>query len=249
MKKRLDKYLVEIGEVTTRSQAESYIRLGKVKVDGEIIRKPGYKADGKNKITLDVKTQYVSRAAMKLESINEKFGLDFRGKTVLDVGSSTGGFTDFAIKSGAKKAIGVEKGKKQMHPKLRSNLSVELHENTDIRDYAATTETSAPDIVLIDVSFISIREVLRVLPKIISPATKVIAMVKPQFESSSEGQKHKGVIKNEAMRRQILSDFEQWASERYQVLDKADSAVKGEKGNRERFYKLALLPNHSAGSI
>lgn len=239
MKQRLDQALVSRGLVSTRSQAESYVRLGKVWVDGQAASKPGQMVTQNARLQLKVETQYVSRAALKLESVATGFGLDFRGKTILDVGSSTGGFTQFALLNGAEKVIAVDVGTDQLHPTLRTDPKVELHEQTDIRDYLME-QTSHIDMVLIDLSFISIREVLLVLPRILGPKSQVVAMVKPQFEVG-DGKKHKGIIKNEAVRRTVLKDFEAWAKQYYQILDKADSKVSGEKGNTERFYLLRAL--------
>lgn len=240
MKRRLDKYLVDTGKVATRSQAESYIKLGKVKVNGQTVFKPGRLIEN-GKVALDSGTQYVSRAALKLESVADKFGLNFKDKTVLDIGSSTGGFTDFALHHGAKRCIAVDVGSDQLHPKLRQDERVDSHEKTDIRDFIKTHNRKDVDIVLIDVSFISILEVLKALPKIIKADTDVIAMVKPQFEAQDSRKMNKGVVKNENFRREILYQFEQRVKAGYAVKDKADSRVRGEKGNRERFYKLFLL--------
>ena len=236
MKSRLDKRLVDQGLAPTRSQAESYIKLGKVKVDGRIVYKPGLLVRHDSKLELDAEEQYVSRAALKLAGAAERLKLDFRGKTVLDVGSSTGGFTDYALKRGARKVIAVDVGTGQLHPTLRVNERVELHEKTDIRDFDTG---QAIDLVLADVSFISLREILPHVAGLCGAETRIAVMVKPQFEASGSGYKHKGVIKNDSMRRDILKDFEAWAkSHGFAVLDKADSPVSGAKGNRERFYLL-----------
>lgn len=238
MKQRLDKVLVAKGLVATRSQAESYIRLGKVKVAGKVVAKPGNLVENE-KIELLQAEQYVSRAGMKLESVAKDFNLDFRGKTVLDVGSSTGGFTDFALKNGAKKVIAVDVGTNQLHPSLRANPTVELHEQTDVRDIKKLS--SAPDIVLIDVSFISLREILPSVSKLMAPSSQLVVMVKPQFEAQLSRVKHKGIIKNDSLRREILKDFEQWAKISFFIEAKKDSGVSGEKGNTERFYLLKKL--------
>ena len=177
---------------------------------------------------------YVSRAALKLESAAEVLGLDFRGKTVLDVGSSTGGFTDYALQHGAKKVIAVEVGSNQLHTKLRQDKQVELHEKTDIRNFKSSEST---DYILIDVSFISLKEILPALKKFCRPDTQIVAMVKPQFEVD-DSMKNKGVIKNEKMRRQVLRNFENWAKQNFLILAKADSKVAGRQGNVERFYLL-----------
>lgn len=235
-KQRLDQALVARGLVSTRSQAESWIRLGKVFVEGKAITKAGAAVRDDARVELRAEERYVSRAGLKLASVAQKFKLDFRGKVVLDVGSSTGGFTDFALQHGASKVIDVEVGTEQLHPSLRGHTKIELHEQTDIRDMQQLSST--PDIVVIDVSFISLREILPHVATLSGPQAQIIAMVKPQFEAASSNLKHKGVIKNDRMRRDILKDFETWAQPRFATLDKADSDVAGAKGNLERFYKL-----------
>ncbi len=231
---RLDKALVQLGLVTTRSQAESYVRLGRVRVAGRLITKPGYFVHDLSLVELDQPEQFVSRAGLKLASVADKLAVDFRGKIVLDVGSSTGGFTDYALSRGARRVICVDVGTDQLHPQLRRDARVELHEKTDIRDFA--TDQSV-DIILIDVSFISLREVLPHLAELANRQTQVVAMVKPQFETGNR-LKNRGVIKNDTERRRILHDFEQWVKRYFLLRAKADSAVAGARGNRERFYLL-----------
>lgn len=240
IKSRLDQELVKLGLVSTRSQAESYIKLGHVTVNGKLPKpqKPGYMVEPTDVIKLTVTEQYVSRAALKLASVAEALYIQFEGKTVLDVGSSTGGFTEYALKHGARKVIAVELGTEQLHPSLRANPQIELHEKTDIRTFK-TDQTI--DLVLADVSFISLREILPSVAKLCTRETRLAIMVKPQFEAGQSSLKHKGVIKNDKMRRDILKDFEQWALGSFQILNKADSEVSGSKGNKERFYLLKKL--------
>jgi len=235
MKIRLDQYMVQSGLLPTRSQAESYIKLGKVKVNGNIITKPGFLVAGAAQIDLTAEEQYVSRAALKLASVATALELDFRDKVVLDVGSSTGGFTDYALRHGARKVIAVEVGTNQLHPSLRGNPKIELHEKTDIRDFKTKDRL---DLVVADVSFTSLREILPSVAKLCSGRTRLAVMVKPQFEAGHSNLKHKGVIKNDKMRRDILRDFEGWAQAYFVIGAKADSAVQGAKGNQERFYLL-----------
>ena len=238
-KQRLDQAVVARGLTVTRSQAESWVRLGKVFVNGKAQTKPGFAVFKDDKVELKASEQYVSRAALKLASIANVFRLDFKGAVVLDVGSSTGGFTDYALKHGAKKVIAVEVGTDQLHPSLHGNEKIELHEQTDIRDLHELS--TAPDIVVIDVSFISLRDILPHIAKLVSPKTKIVAMVKPQFEAANANLKHKGVIKNDRMRREIVKSFEDWARVKFTISNKADSSVPGAKGNVERFYLLAKL--------
>lgn len=235
-KTRLDIAVVNRCIFETRSQAENFIKLGKVKVNGRVVTKPSVSVSKDDKILLADEEQYVSRAGLKLASVAKTLNLNFKGKVVLDVGSSTGGFTDYALKHGAKKVIAVDVGTDQMHPSLRNDQRIELYEKTDIRNFSE----KGFDLVLIDVSFISLRDILPHISSLISQNSLVVAMVKPQFEAGKSDQKHKGIIKNERMRRDILKDFENWVQNKAVVLDKVDSSVSGAKGNTERFYVLAI---------
>lgn len=227
--------MTERALTSTRSQAESWIKMGKVTVDGRVMMKPGLFVRPDAIIKLTAEDQYVSRAGLKLASVAKLLKLDFRDKIVLDVGSSTGGFTDYSLRNGAKKVYAVDVGTNQLHPSLQGHKQIELHEKTDIRDFYMK---DAPDIVVIDVSFISLREILPHIHEYLSGKhTIVAAMVKPQFEAGKD-QTNKGIIKNDAMRRQILKDFELWAKHLFVIVDKRDSGVAGAKGNQERFYLL-----------
>ena len=211
MKQRLDKLMLARGLVGSRSEAENWIRLGRVHVGGRAAAKPGLFVDESASIELAASERYVSRAGLKLAGAAKAFNLNFRDKMVLDVGSSTGGFTDFALQHGAKKVYAVDVGTDQLHPNLRGNERIELCEKTDIRDFMPNQPV---DVVVGDVSFISLREILpHVAKNIMQPETILVAMVKPQFEAGKH-QVNKGVIKNDKVRRQILADFENWAKRR-----------------------------------
>ena len=237
MKARLDIELAKRGLTQSRSQAENLIRLGQIEVDGRIASKPGQPVGPDSIIKLLASERYVSRAGLKLASVAANFKIDFTDKVVLDIGSSTGGFTDYALQHGASRVIAVDVGTDQLHPSLRSDERIELHEKTDIRDFV-TDQTI--DIIVGDVSFISLREILpHVAKNLMQPSTQLVAMVKPQFEAG-RGQVNNGVIKNDKVRRQILADFEEWSQRYFVVRDKRDSDVAGQKGNVERFYLLAI---------
>lgn len=238
MKRRLDAELTARGLVSSRSQAESWIKLGKVTVDGKVVTKSGHFVNEDSTVVLTAPEQYVSRAGLKLASVAKLLKVNFKDTVVLDVGSSTGGFTDYALQHGARKVYAVDVGTGQLHPSLHGHEKIELHEKTDIRDFIPS---EIPDIIVIDVSFISLREILPHLARrVAGPHTKIMAMVKPQFEAGRH-QTNKGVIKNDGVRRQILKDFELWAKDLFVIEDKRDSEVAGSKGNRERFYLLKSI--------
>jgi 23S rRNA (cytidine1920-2'-O)/16S rRNA (cytidine1409-2'-O)-methyltransferase len=169
--------------------------------------------------------------------VAKELGLNFKHKVVLDVGSSTGGFTDYALQQGAVKVYAVDVGTSQLAYKLRQDPRVVVMEQTDIRE----AELPEPaDLAVIDVSFVSLRKILQSVARLIKPGGQIIAMAKPQFESDRvTATKFKGVISDETVRQQILGDLEADIEDEFQILDSADSKVAGAQGNRERFYLLS----------
>ena len=207
----------------------------------------------------------VSRAENKLAGAAQAFSYDFRGKTVLDIGSSTGGFTEYALLRGAKKVIAVEKGTKQMRAPLRFDPRIDLREKTDIFSVTRSSlsrdqdesevnksnldkpKTDTPkinvkiDTILADVSFISLKQVLLHAKKqLAAPQTDFLVMLKPQFEARPFQLKN-GVVKNETIRRDIIKDFEAWLKNNgFLIVNKRDNTLAGKNGNLERFYFLKL---------
>lgn len=193
----------------------------------------------------------VSRAEEKLAGAVRAFSFDFRGKNVLDIGSSTGGFTEFALRRGAKKVVAVEKGTNQMKAPLRFDPRVDLFEKTDIFDVSLNKESDGqrngknvilkevPDVILADVSFVSLTKVLAYAKmNLACRKTDFLVMLKPQFEAK-DFQLIKGVVKNERMRREIIKNFERWLKNNgFLIVGKKDNTLAGMNGNIERFYHL-----------
>lgn len=239
MKQRLDQMLVARGLADSRRQAATLIMAGHVLVDGVRRDKAGWQVGQDADIEVKQTNRYVSRAALKLESVAAKLDIDLLDQTVLDVGSSTGGFTDFALSRGAKHVYAVDVGTGQLHWKLRQDPRVTVMEQTDIREIRQLPV--APDLALVDVSFISLTLVLPAISRLIKPDGCLLAMAKPQFEAGRvEATKTRGVIKNDTIRRRILGQLETWLKRHFMVIAKADSDVAGAKGNIERFYLLKL---------
>ncbi|MBR3319788.1 TlyA family RNA methyltransferase [Candidatus Saccharibacteria bacterium] len=180
----------------------------------------------------------VSRAEYKIENASNAFHFVFKDKIVLDIGSSTGGFTEYALLKGAEKVIAVEKGTKQMKAPLRFNPKIELHEKTDIFEFRTDERI---DVILADVSFVSLKKVLAYAKRNLARGkTEFLVMLKPQFEAE-ERQLFKGVVKNERIRRDIIKDFEQWLQENgFIIKNKRDNTLAGKNGNLERFYYMCL---------
>ncbi len=205
-----------------------------------------------------MKDVIVGRAELKLAGAVRAFGYDFRGKTVLDIGASTGGFTELALRQGAKKVIAVEKGTRQMKAPLRFDARVELYEKTDFFDVRGANKAGKLVVeqgqktnelvrgvqvqtVVVDVSFVSLRKILAHAREIVATGADFLVMLKPQFEASPV-QLNRGVVKNERMRREIIRKFEEWLRrEGMVVLKKRDNEVAGKVGgNLERFYWIRL---------
>lgn len=205
MENRLDTWLVANMGIKSRSKAQELIKGGFVLINGRPASKTGEKVSEKDIITLtenDV-LKYVSRGGLKLDKAIREFGLDFKDKTILDIGSSTGGFTDCALKAGARKVIAVDVGTDIMDKGLRQDSRVELHENTDIRDFPYE-EYSDTDYAVCDASFISLPVALSKLGGPDQNFT-LIALIKPQFECGiNAAKKYRGVVNNKELHFEIL---------------------------------------------
>ena len=178
-----------------------------------------------------------NRGYYKIKGAADAFNFNFRDKVVLDIGSSTGGFTKYALEKGAKKVIAVEKGTNQMEKPLRFDPRVDLHEKTDIFNFK-TTEASA---ILADVSFLSLTKILKYAKMNLTRSdTDFLVMLKPQFEAKPD-QLVKGVVKNEKIRREIIKNFELWLKQNdFVIIKKRDNHLQGKHGNLERFYWLKI---------
>lgn len=178
-----------------------------------------------------------NRGYYKIKGAADAFNFDFKGKIVLDIGSSTGGFTQYALEQGASQVIAVEKGTNQMKTPLKNDPRVKLREKTDIFD-VRHLETY-PDVILADVSFISLRPILIHAKNHLSKnSTDFLVMLKPQFEARADHLNH-GVIKNDRIRREIIKGFEFWLAQNgFLIIKKHDNILKGKNGNKERFYLL-----------
>lgn len=217
-------------------QARALVMAGQVSAEGRRLDKPGMMVGEGVELYVKAQPRFVSRAGEKLASVAGRLGLDFRGKTVLDVGSSTGGFTDFALQNGAGKVYCVDVGTAQLAYKLRQDPRVVVMERTDIRE-AGLPEPA--DMAVVDVSFIKLEEVLPATVALLDSGGLIVAMAKPQFEASKPvADKHHGVIPLGNERDEILSSLRTWMAERFEILGEADSKVAGSEGNVERFFVL-----------
>ncbi|MBU1711537.1 MAG: TlyA family RNA methyltransferase [Proteobacteria bacterium] len=234
-KKRLDIKLVECGIVQSRERAKSLIMAGKITVNDRIQDKPGLLVSEDDAITLKGKEMpFVSRGGIKLESALTSFNIDINGSVCLDVGASTGGFTDCLLQHGAKQVIAVDVGYGQMAWNLRKDPRVVTIERTNIR-YLPFEAVSRPvDIVTIDVSFISLKIVVPAVLKFMKTDAAIIALIKPQFEVGKGKVGKGGVVRESLMHDEVIKNLSAFFIETgLKIEGVISSPVTGPKGNKE----------------
>ncbi len=233
MKKRLDQIVFEKGFSDSRTKAQSLIMAGNVFVDGEIKDKVGFLVEEDSDIFIKENFPYVSRGALKLEKAYKEFGLDFKDKIICDIGSSTGGFTDFALQEGAKKVFAIDVGRGQLDLKLRENPKVVVMEKTDFRNVEKFSDPV--DYFVCDVSFISLKKIIPTIKKLFDKSSQAIVLIKPQFEvGKKEADRGKGVIKDENVRQKVVEDIMQFVDDSsFETLGLVESPITGAKGNVE----------------
>ncbi|KUK10995.1 MAG: Hemolysin A [Clostridia bacterium 41_269] len=232
---------MEKGFFESRNRAQSAIMAGKVMVDGRVVDKPGTRfADNVDIQLLEKDIPYVSRGGLKLEKAIEVFGISFYSKTVLDIGASTGGFTDCALKHGAEKVFAVDVGYGQLDWKLRKDPRVINMERTNARYLTVQDVGERVHIATIDVSFISLLKILPAVYDILENGGEVVALIKPQFEAGREYVGKKGVVKNPEVHKMVILRILEGAEKLgFSVKGIWYSPIKGPEGNIE--YLLYLI--------
>jgi 23S rRNA (cytidine1920-2'-O)/16S rRNA (cytidine1409-2'-O)-methyltransferase len=237
-RKRLDKLLVEKGYFDNSDIAKRHILAGEVYIDGKLADKPGTQVTDDAKIHIKSPSKYVSRGAEKLLGFLKDHPLDIKGKVCLDVGVSTGGFTQVLLERGAKLVYSVDVGKGVLDLKLRNDHRVILMEETNARYLEPSQFEQKPELATIDVSFISLKIILPPIKSILDINGEILSLIKPQFEAKPEHLR-KGILTDEKVQREILDDIKDFAvSIGLKPLVLTPSKIKGAKGNQEFFLLL-----------
>ena len=232
-KVRLDVLLVERGLAESRAKAQALIMAGQVRVADQVALKPATTVDAKAALTVDSGPRFVSRGGEKLDGALEAFAIDVSGLVCADVGASTGGFTDCLLQRGAAKVYAIDVGKGILHWKLRNDKRVVAMEQTNARYVESLPESVG--MVTVDVSFISLKILLPVIKKWINESTKMVCLIKPQFEAGKKDvSRGDGVIRDSEIHRQVLLDVLGFAqNEGFRIHGLIMSPLLGPKGNAE----------------
>jgi 23S rRNA (cytidine1920-2'-O)/16S rRNA (cytidine1409-2'-O)-methyltransferase len=243
---RLDVLMAERGIAESRSRAQALIMAGRVLVEGAVVTKAGTPIPAAADIELVAPPRYVSRGGEKLETALHAFGVDVAGMRCIDVGSSTGGFTDCLLQHGAAHVVCVDVGRNQLHERLRADARVTVMEGVNARSLEPEMLPYPPELVTADVSFISLRLVLPPAIACAAPAWRALVLVKPQFEVG-KGETRRGVVRDPEVRRRVLQEFSAFAARLgAAVLGVCDSCVPGPAGNREYVVDLAAAGHPAA---
>ena len=232
-KQRADRLLVARGLFESRARAQAAIAAGLVRADGVTLRKASEEISAAAAIEAAPEHPYVSRGGIKLAAALDQFGLDLKDRICLDVGASTGGFTEVLLQRGARCVYAVDVGRGQLHARLRGNEKIVSIENTDIRTLDGAQLAERPDFATIDVSFISLKLVLPAVEKLLADRATLIALIKPQFEAG-RGAVKKGIVRDTATHAAVCADIAAFLAARgWRVGDVLPSPVAGGDGNRE----------------
>jgi 23S rRNA (cytidine1920-2'-O)/16S rRNA (cytidine1409-2'-O)-methyltransferase len=233
---RLDVVVTQSGLAESRARAQALILAGRVRVGGETVRRPDRSVGDDADVTVESGPDYASRGALKLGPALERFGVDPSGRVCADIGASTGGFTDVLLRAGAARVYAVDVGRGLLHWRLRQDPRVVVMERINARELESFPE--AVGLVVIDVSFIGLRQVLPAVLRA-APQAEVVALFKPQFEVGRADVGRGGIVRDENVIATTLAAFRAWCADHgYQVRADAPSALTGAKGNREVFVDL-----------
>jgi 23S rRNA (cytidine1920-2'-O)/16S rRNA (cytidine1409-2'-O)-methyltransferase len=231
---RLDVYLVENGLVRSRARAKSLIQSGKVQVDQKVVTKAFYEIQDQSVELLESDHHYVSRSALKLKGLLDVTEVPVKDHVVLDVGSSTGGFTQVVLEHGAKHVYAVDVGTDQFHESLKDDKRITLYERTDARDITPKMCPLEPSVMVMDVSFISLEKIIPTVLAEIDSIFHICCLVKPQFEVGPDHIDRKGLVTNENDRLKALSNVEACLNKQgFEIVHDMEAVLQGGDGNVE----------------
>jgi 23S rRNA (cytidine1920-2'-O)/16S rRNA (cytidine1409-2'-O)-methyltransferase len=232
-KTRIDQLLVDRGLADSREKAKALLLAGNVTVNGQRVDKPGHTVAPESRIEVAAKLPYVGRGGLKLERAVDHFGLDVSGKTCVDIGASTGGFTDCLLQRGAARVYAVDVGRGQLDWKLRNDPRVVLREGINAR-YLKPEDIGEPvDLAVADVSFISVTLIVPVLPPILKPNGAMIILIKPQFEVGREQVGKGGIVRDPVLHESACARVRESVEALGYRCEIVDSPILGAEGNRE----------------
>jgi 23S rRNA (cytidine1920-2'-O)/16S rRNA (cytidine1409-2'-O)-methyltransferase len=246
IKKKIIDILLERNLVTSTDIAKALILEGRVKIEGVVVDKQGLMVDSKSNIEIIKKNPYVSRGGLKLEKAIEEFKLEVEGKNAIDIGASTGGFTDFLLKSGVKKVVAIDVGYGQLSWNLRQSPEVIVLDRTNIRYLDVKKLPFLADITVVDVSFISIKTIFSKIIDITEENGEILLLVKPQFEVEKDEVEKGGVIKNKNLHLKVLSGIVKFINSfDIEIVDLTFSKIKGARGNIEYWIYIRKISKKS----
>jgi 23S rRNA (cytidine1920-2'-O)/16S rRNA (cytidine1409-2'-O)-methyltransferase len=245
IKERIDKLLVEKGLADSRTRAQALVMSGVVLVDEKKVEKPSEKFDPSAAVRLkgaSIDLRYVGRGGLKLEAALREFGVDPAGMACIDIGSSTGGFTDCLLQHGAKSVVAIDAGTNQLVWELRNDPRVEVREKTNARNLRPEDFDTAFDLAVIDVSFISVTKILPAIRSLLGPAGLLIVLIKPQFEVGRGEVGKGGIVREPEKHERVVAEVSAAAAGLgLDVVGMIDSPILGTEGNKEF---LALYAKH-----
>ena len=238
-RERADRLLVSRGLFESRARAQAAIAAGLVSADGVVVRKPSEEISPAAVIAAQAEHPYVSRGGVKLEAALTAFGIAVADRICLDIGASTGGFSEVLLTRGARRVYAIDVGSGQLHPRLRGSDAIVSFEQTDIRALDPARLPEPPDLATVDVSFISLRHVLPAIGRLLAPRAELVALIKPQFEAERRHIK-KGIVRDDAIHRAICADIAgHLETLGWRPGGVVASAIAGGDGNREFFIEAA----------
>jgi 23S rRNA (cytidine1920-2'-O)/16S rRNA (cytidine1409-2'-O)-methyltransferase len=250
-KERIDKLLVDRGIAESLTKAQALVMSGVVLADEQRIDKPSDKVSPDSKVRIkgdSAESRYVGRGGLKLEGALREFGIDPTGMNCIDVGASTGGFTDCLLQYGADKVVAVDVGTNQLAWKLRNDDRVTVFENVNARALKAEDIPFVPDLIVMDVSFISVKKILPALKDLISPNGKIIVLIKPQFEVEKGEVGKGGIVREPEKQEAVVRSVTEFASSiGLSRIGLAESPILGAEGNKEFLALFAPVVENESG--